>query len=354
VESWRSEINESVESVWRYAPFFSLPQGDEGPLVLGDGRPRYDRVDVSGSSLEFLLCQREDLNPSGSHKDRSLAVQVNAYRAEGARELCISSSGNAAIAAAAACREAGITFYAFISPSTSTSKIHEIQKRGALVVVSSRAIGLAKEVSSAHQIPNLRPSVDDRALEGYKSLAFQWVESEGQNEVDSLFCYTTSGSTLCGIWRGFTQLQEKGWKGKALQLHAAQAGEIASIAARFGEESAQKGRSVIGDLGTRRTRRLGEVVRSIRSSGGHAWALCDAEILEAKSWLSERGIEACAESACAMAAALKAAKQGRISRPLVLLTGHASHDEHHPIEESAWIHLESLDEWEARFRRPTP
>jgi len=346
LKDWRDHIDQKESGVWRYAPLMEAPGVATSSLSLGDTAARYDSLSVQDSPFESLLCQREDLNPNGSHKDRSLAIQVNSYRAEGFRSLCISSSGNAAIAAAAACKAAQMTLFAFMSPQTRPGKIRAVLERGGHVILSSRAIGLAKSLAASHGLPNLRPSVDDRALEGYKSLAFYLAESGRNEQVDSIFCYTTSGSTLCGIWRGFQTLSEGGWKGPFPGLHAAQAGEITSIAERFGEKPAQKGRSVIGDLGTKRTRRLGELVRAIRASQGHAWALSDAEILQAKSWLEIRGIGACLESACSMAAALKAGERGVIKNPLVLLTGHVSRDDMGEIPEEE---VKRIDTEEAFF-----
>ena len=346
---WRKNIDEREGGVWRFRPFFSLPDFEGTPLSLGDQTPNYVEVSVEGTPFTSLICQREDLNTHGSHKDRSLSVQVNAYRHESVKALCISSSGNAAIAAAAACAGADIPLFAFMSPDTSPGKIAAVCQRGAHVILSERAIGLSKELSSNLGIPNLRPSVDDRALEGYKALAFYLAETGRWKDVDSLFCYTTSGSTLCGIWRGFQWLAEQGWEGKAPALHAAQAGAITGIAERFGEKPAQAGRSVIGDLGTRRTRRLGELVRSIRASGGHGWAVSDSEILESKEWLGSHGLSVCLESACAMAACFRAGKAGKVQRPLVLLTGLSTRDEGAVWPEEQVFRMESQEDFLNHF-----
>jgi threonine dehydratase len=47
-----------------------------------------------------LYFKREDLHPYGSHKGRSIPVMIDHYVASGDTTFAISSSGNAALAAA--------------------------------------------------------------------------------------------------------------------------------------------------------------------------------------------------------------------------------------------------------------
>ena len=324
-DTLRSLLDESRTDVWRYARLLEPAVAPEHRVELGEGRVPC-RVLRAADLPGALVVQREDLNPNGSHKDRSLAFQVSVYAARGVRTLAISSSGNAALSAAAACRVARLDLVAFVSPATPAPKIGLIARLGATVVTSERAIGLCKELCEAAAIPNIRPSVDDLALEGYKTLAFELVERA--LPCDSVFCYTTSGSTLTGMARGFEALRGLGWAERQPALHAAQAGAIASIAEAFGRGpvSQTAERSIIRDLGTRRTRRKGELVRAIRASAGSAWHVDDEAILLAREWLLDRGVHAGLESACATACALAAWRSGVVERPLVLLTGHYGHE----------------------------
>ena len=319
---WQLEIDNSLHGVWRYWRFFGAQVPASKRIELGEIAPP---VHVLGdcAPLDSLLMQREDLNPNGSHKDRSLMVQVSVYGSQGASSLCISSSGNAAISAAAACQSAGIRLFAFISPRTPPSKRACIAQHGSILIESDRAISLCREFGQTYGIPNLRPSTNDLALEGYKSIAFGWAEEPPM--ADSIFCYTSSGSTLCGIHRGFEALKARQWNGSVPALHAAQAGRITSVAKAFGETAVAgvESRSVIGDLGPRRPRRQGELVRAIRASGGHAWALSDGAIWNALDYGKEHGILLCPESACAIAAAMEAGRRGLVKSPLVLVTGQA-------------------------------
>jgi threonine synthase len=346
---WQEQLERSRTDTWRYAALLGVDVPPERRVVMGEGWvPR--RTLQGDGVLTSLVVQREDLNPNGSHKDRSLVVQVSAWAARGTRVMAISSSGNAAVAAAASARVAGVLLVAFVSPLTPPAKIAQITRWGALAVVSERAIGLCSELC-ADGVPNLRPSVDDLALLGYEALAFELAERG--SDFDAVLCYTTSGSTLCGIARGFTRLRALGHGGPLPSLHAAQAGTIADIAAAFGHGPgvATAGRSLLRDLGVRRTRRKGELVRAIRASGGSAWHVGDEEVLRAREWLLDRGVAAGLESACTVACTFAAAREGAIRRPLVIVSGHYGHEagEEAPNPQNL-VRTDALDDVRAAIR----
>ena len=84
-------------SLWRYHE--CLPMGDQlGAYCLGEGvTPVVD--DVLGDTPVHLAL--EYVSPTGSYKDRGVALLVAAAAALGATEVVDDSSGNAAIALAA-------------------------------------------------------------------------------------------------------------------------------------------------------------------------------------------------------------------------------------------------------------
>lgn len=349
---WSSWVEADTQGVWRYAPLLAASLDPSERVEVGDGAPVLEDLGAQGK-LSRLVLQREDRNPGGSHKDRSAAVQAAVWASKGCKRATISSSGNAAIALGRACREAGIEIIALASPATSAGKLRRIAEAGARLILSERAIGIGRELHERWGIPSLRPSIDDHALAGYKALAFGFAERE--DTAEGVFCYSSSGSTLVGMARGFQQLREAGWSGHSPALHAAQTGTIQSIAEFFDEAVPFDDRSVVGDLGTKRTRRFGELVRAIRTTSGHAWGISEGALEAARSLLSERGIPACHESCCAVAAALKAGERGSLHHALVLLTGSAEHDENESLavdaprldtaeEVASWLDIPPLPE----------
>lgn len=335
--SW---IDDDGVGVWRYASRLGVDVPPGHRVHLGEGRTPVRRIPLDGGTLTVL---REDLEPNGSHKDRSLVVQVSAWAARGARTLVLSSSGNAAIAAAAACRVARVRLIALVSPLTPPTKIAVIARWGAAVVRSPRAPALCRELALALGAPDIRPSVDDLALAGYRTISFELAERAVA--CDAVFVYTTSGSTLCGMAQGQQALREAGVSGPLPSLHAAQAGAIARVAQAFGHHPPDRTpeRSIVGDLGAKHSRRHGDTVRAVRASGGAGWHASDEAIFAAREWLLDRGINAGLESACSVACALAAARAGAVNSPLVVLSGHYGHEAAEPTPSNV-IDADTADE----------
>src|SRR6476646_7592821 len=96
--------------IWRFAP--SLPGVDPAQRVtLGEGDTPLTALPRWGAAhgLRRVYAKLEFANPTGSFKDRGMAVLVAAARAGGATHLVEDSSGNAGAAAAAYAARAGMT-----------------------------------------------------------------------------------------------------------------------------------------------------------------------------------------------------------------------------------------------------
>ncbi len=325
-ESFLLKIDPSRFDIWRYASLYSPPVEEGYRLTLGEGWTKEveSRGITSTLALESLLFKREDLNPVGSHKARSLAYQVSRAWAEGRRELVISSSGNAAVAAAAYCRLAGIRLYAFVPLQVAPFKLAQLRRFGAEVIVTGQAINAAKRAARRYGLLNLRPSTDDRSIEGFKSIACELYEKVGL--VDALFTFVTSASSLIGIGRAFRTLRDEL---KALErlpaLHAVQAGRITSIAGKFDQMGRpSRERSLVGDLGVKRTRRTEEAVSLIEESGGGGWIVSDEDIRRAIALLNQHGLDTSLEGGAALAGVMKATQRRALGKVVCLLTGHAS------------------------------
>lgn len=264
--------------------------------------------------LDALVLKREDLNPTGSHKDRGMAYQVSAERAEApdADWLVISSSGNAAIAAARAAARAGLRLAAFIAPTTDAAKRVALAAEGALVFATPSALGMAAEVAAARGLPNLRPSTAPLAVPGFQTML--WELDGAAGGCDAVFMFASSGTALVGLGRA---LPRSRWRPA---LHVVQGAGAAPIAAPLDSRPAPPGRRV-GSLGARKTRRLGEAVRLVRASGGSGWVIGDEEADAAAALLRAEGIPAALEAAAALAAAGRAARAGAVRSAVVVVSG---------------------------------
>ncbi|NOQ67978.1 pyridoxal-phosphate dependent enzyme [Patescibacteria group bacterium] len=341
MSNFQNKINKQEKGIWRYAGFYDEFIEPENRLSLGSNRSR-----IVGAkhlrNVKSLYFKREDENLAGSLKNRSLAYQVSLAKQNGEKELVISTSGNAGIAAAAYCQEAGIKLYVFISPETEKAKIKEMQKYNSIIIKSKKAIRLANYLSAKYKIENLRPSTNDSSIEGFKSIAFEIFENLG--EVDAIFTFVTSGSSFVGIGRAYKYLLENKEIKKMPRLHAVQSGEVFSVVelslreARVNavsEKATQyqstgqapqsrtytQNNNLPGKLGIKNTRRKKEILELIKLSGGKGIYVNDQEVQDAKNILENNDIYTSLEGCASFAGVVKASKKNKFNKIMCILSG---------------------------------
>ena len=258
--------------------------------------------------------KREDLNPTGSHKDRGAVEQVLGCLRRGQRVAVISSSGNAALAAAARGAANGVTVVALLAPRTEQAKINAIRDAGGRVVVTNKPINFTIRLSRVCGWPDLRPSQSADALRGFAGLGHE-LAAELVDGV-SLFGYASSGTTYEAIATALAKDQRR------LPLHPVQAGLVNGLSGEFGRPG-DGHRSIVGDLGVKVTSRATTVVRQVRDSGGEAWWVDDAAITEAGNALRQDGFAVAPECWAALAGLRLAAREAGTRSACLLLTGRA-------------------------------
>lgn len=330
--------------IWRFAERFERAVPVRARISLGEGdTPCQEHVALAREvGLERLWLKREDLNPTGSHKDRGAAFQVSARVADmlasghAGGTLVISSSGNAAVAAAAYVARTPFHLVAFVAPGTPDARVARILEAGADVIVSEQAISLCDAYARSHALANLRPSTDPLAVFGFMSLG--WELLEAGTSADSVFAFASSGTSLVAIGRAVEEGLDGSSKGGRtgawpFGLHVVQGTYAHPIAGRFDPrpvpagEGAGDGEGKTGAHGARKTRRLGEAVRLVTRSGGSGWIVTDDEAEDGRRRLSAAGIDVSIESGAALAAAQRAAAEGRVKRAIVVLTGASRREE---------------------------
>jgi threonine dehydratase len=269
---------------------------------------------ASWTGVEELWLKREDLNPTGSHKDRGALEQVRGCVERGQRVAVISSSGNAALAAAAAGKPAGVTIVALLSPLTEPAKVQVIRDAGARVVVTTKPINYTIRLSRVCGWPDLRPSQSADALRGFAGLGDELAE-ELEDGV-ALAGYASSGTTYEAVGAALSSV------GRKLPLHPVQAGLVNGLTAPFARPG-DGHRSVVGDLGVKTSLRAEAVVRQVRESGGQAWWVADPDILEAGERLRHDGFGVAPECWAALAGLRLAAREAGVRQACLLLTGRA-------------------------------
>ena len=355
MSTFQNKIQKNEKGVWRYAEFYNEFIKPENRLKLNNRNANeleVENINKLLKNINHLYFKREDENETGSLKDRSLAYQVSLAKQNNKKELVISTSGNAGIAAAAYCRKAGIKLYVFISPETEKAKIAEMQKYNPIIVKSKRAIRLANYLAAKYKIENLRPSVNNSSIEGFKAIAFEMFENLG--EVDAVFTFVTSGSSFVGIGRAYQYLLENKEIKKIPRLYAVQSGDVFSVAEPPPAPPYQGGRKKIslyqsgdvvspGKLGIKNTRRKKEILEFIKLSGGSGIYVDEDEIQKAKSILEKNNVSTSLEGCASFAGVIEVGEENKFDKIVCILSGRLR-DEVSKIDESEIYKAESFGE----------
>ena len=146
------------------------------------------------TKIDNLYFKREDLNPTGSAKDRALPLQIQNLIKNGYSSAVISSTGNAAISASYYCQQTGIPLTIFVSPNINPHKLSLIKGN---IIQSQKPISDAIKFSKANHSYLLRQSTDITAQIGYGEIAKELLSELPQ--ITSIFIPVGSGTTLLGI-----------------------------------------------------------------------------------------------------------------------------------------------------------
>ncbi|MEW6610320.1 MAG: PLP-dependent lyase/thiolase [Patescibacteria group bacterium] len=278
-----------------------------------------------------VFIKREDLNPSGSHKDRALFTYLDTVIGTGEREFCLSSSGNFGISAAYYARyhpEIRLTiFFPPHLPFDKKKRLEGFKTDNTTVQWSIKARGDALRYSKTRHIRLLRASTDDDFLGGYRTLSRE-LQEQLQGTAGYIFCAVSSGTLLIGVWQGF----QENPKSKAClepsrgihnpKLHIVQTTKVHPLAGEFDHDFEPTKTSLASAIVDRVAHRKAHVVQAIKESGGWGWVVGDSEIADCRLQI-ERSTgmkEVSAEDAMALAGLRKALRKGwHIAEPVVLI-----------------------------------
>ncbi len=203
--------------VWRYREL--MPASAELASPIREGMTP---MVLSGRLNEFLgtkavYLKDETRNPTGSFKDRAMAVGVAKAAELGKRVAVTASSGNAASSLAAYCASLGISCYAFVPENVSMGKAAQLVTFGAklfrvksveegkdptveLMVKAVRAFGW-------YPCPSFGP-FNPYQVEGPKTVSYEVLEQLGWEAPDAIIVPTGSGCFITGLWKGLRDLME--------------------------------------------------------------------------------------------------------------------------------------------------
>lgn len=320
-----------------------LPLGEIAETVsLGEGNtPLVKSSNLSGN----LYLKMEQLNPTGSFKDRFAAVETALIKQAGITTFIATSSGNTGSALAAFSAKHGLRCLLFVNEIAPVPKLKQMLVYGA-EVFRVKNFGVTNEVSAPifQRLQDLAQENQTRlvisaykyspdGMEGVKTIVYEIVEQLSEVP-DNVFVPVGGGGLLSGIWRGFNDLKSKKLIEKLPKINGVQPELNDTIVTPFSENSA-KAREVntttsISGLAVQVDIDATLALQSVKDSNGFGISVSDEEIYQAQLQLAvKEGVYVEPAGATSVAGYLKAMSRGIISeteKSVCILTGHGLKD----------------------------
>src|SRR5512141_599640 len=152
-EAFKREILRGLpnrpSNMWRYQDVLPLNASSSLELYPAGGTPLWRSQRLTPPfGLDSVYIKDERYGPTSSFKDRQAAGAVAAMVENGIREAVIASTGNAAVAYAAACARAGIKLWVFMTSLVPQEKLREVALYGAEVIKVSGTYDQTKEIAA--------------------------------------------------------------------------------------------------------------------------------------------------------------------------------------------------------------
>lgn len=198
--------------VFRYR--YCLPlDATASNLGLQEGDTPLIPARVSPSDVQ-LFFKDETRNPTGSFKDRGMAVAVADAVAHSRSAVCTASSGNAAASLAFYSARSGIEAVVFVPEKTPKEKVASALVAGARVVLVpgsfAHAYQLARSAAAEFCWANITTTfMSPLIVEGYKTVAYE-IHRDLSGVPDWVVVPTGAGPLIYGIYKGFVELLQAG------------------------------------------------------------------------------------------------------------------------------------------------
>jgi threonine synthase len=278
-------------------------------LTLGEGgTPLLEAPALSGELRMRVYLKCEGLNPTGSFKDRGMALAVGRAAERGAHTVVCASTGNTAASAAAYAARAGLRAVV-LTPQGATASAKRAQARvaGARVVelagTFDDALRCCRELSERDGFALVNSLNPDR-IEGQTSVVREIIDQLGTAPDVIALPYGGGGNT-CAVARG---LDAAGAATRIVAGEAAERPRTWASAIRIGEPAHATAVSTLRDAGR-----------------VDVQSLAEDEIRAAWRDLAEREGVFCEPASAAALAALR--RGGGEGVAVCILTGHGLKDE---------------------------
>lgn len=283
-------IDKSVSSLWRYAPMLRTMAP---PLTLGEG---WTPLLPGRWADRDVLFKCDHMMPSGSFKDRGVAVMLSYLKGRGIVSVLEDSSGNAGASVATYAAASGMDATIFSPAAAPKGKLAQMAAVGADVraIPGPRQNAADAALAAAETAFYAGHNIQPYFLEGTKTLAFElWEQMDGAAP-DHVVVSCGQGGNVMGLDIGFRELLTAGLIDKLPAIHGVQAVNAAPYLAAWDAGSdtpiaIEPKPSIADGITSSKPVRLREVLAACRESGGGLIGVDEPEILAAMHAIHRAG-----------------------------------------------------------------
>jgi len=277
-----------------------------------------------------LFLKLEGLNPTGSFKDRGMALAISKALEDKSPMVLCASTGNTSAAAAAYSARASIDCTVLIPEGKiATGKLAQALVHGCRVLgikgSFDDALKIARELTDKHPI-SLVNSINKYRLEGQKTAAFE-ICDVFKKAPDYLAIPVGNGGNITAYWMGFNEFFETNRIFSLPKMLGFQAAGAAPLVIGHPVEDPQTAASAIR-IG--KPARGKEALAAAKESNGFIDSVKDDEILAAYKLIAQKEGYFCEmASAASVAGLIKSVKAGKVksgAMVVCVLTGHGLKD----------------------------
>lgn len=318
-------IDRDEASLWRYRAMLRI---GAAPLTLGEGWTPLLPGRWSGREI-MLKC--DHMTPSGSFKDRGVAVMMSYLKGRGVTHILEDSSGNAGASVATYAAASGMAATIFAPAAAPEGKLAQMAAMGADVrpVPGPRQNAADAALAAAETTFYAGHNIQPYFLEGVKTIAFElWEQLDGVAP-DHVVVSCGQGGNVMGLDIGYRELLAAGLIEKTPAIHGVQAVNAAPYLAAWEAGVAtpvaiDPKPSIADGITSSQPVRLTEVLAACRESGGGLIGVTEAEIVAAMRDVHRQGFFVEPTTAAGAAGLSKLIESGRIAAGdsvVLVLTG---------------------------------
>ena len=306
-------------------------------LTLGEGNTPLRPAPSLGQAVAVsdLWLKDEIVNPSGSFKDRGMALAVGMARAWSAPSLALATAGNAGVSAALYCRAAGLDLYVIMPEIAPPVFVHRARAWGARVETGgadlAQAGALLRERIAGQERFDLSTLREPYRVEGKKLIGYEVILGLRRRTPDWIVLPTGGGTAVIGVDKALTEMENLGWlQGPPPRLACVQAAGCAPVVRAYENRQAVTSpweKPETGAWGLRVPAPLGgdRILAALKRRSGIAVAVEEEDMLQGASelWGLER-VPAGPEAGASVAAVRTLLKRGVIRSDqcvVLLITG---------------------------------